>query len=512
MKKTYGIIPWVIIIISFVPTLLGLIHQGFFVSDDANWMVIRFSAFYEAIRHGQFPVRFLYRLNHGYGYPVSDFLYPLFMYLGVFIKATGVGFVATIKFVFAFSVISSGVGMYLWLKKFSTRTGAMLGALCFVYFPYHLFDIYTRGSIGEVLALAVIPFIFWQIERKSVSMTGFLIGLFFLAHNTLALLFLPVIVIYMYLRAFLVREILISFLLGLGISCFFWLPAVVDQQVTVFALTPVSDIAQYFITFKSLTLHGWITLLILGMVSITWGKIRDRNTTFFVLVFLISACLTLSFSEFIWKLFHFDKLVQFAFRFLSVGMLALSYLLARSFATIPRQTKIFSGIVILLIILYSAQPYLYPKAFQDYPDGYYTTNQDTTTVKNEYMSRWVKHIPDTSASVPVEIIRGQGMIERFSTNGNKLSFVSVMKTSGVIRIAIMYFPGWQVFIDNKAIDDISYHNDFGVMEFHVPQGTHTIHASFGETPLRLVSDVISLLSFLILIVFAFRNLRQSKKQ
>ena len=67
--------------ILFIPALLPLFHKGFFLTDDGEWMIIRFSAFHQALRDGQFPVRYLSRLNHGYGYPVASFLYPGFMYL-----------------------------------------------------------------------------------------------------------------------------------------------------------------------------------------------------------------------------------------------------------------------------------------------------------------------------------------------------------------------------------------------------------------------------------------------
>src|SRR3989304_8256280 len=85
-----------------IPAVIGLIHQGFPLTDDGNWMVIRFSAFYEVLRSGEFPVRFLTRLNNGFGYPVSNFLYPLFMYLGAPVHALGISFVDTIKLIFGF--------------------------------------------------------------------------------------------------------------------------------------------------------------------------------------------------------------------------------------------------------------------------------------------------------------------------------------------------------------------------------------------------------------------------
>src|SRR6266446_886702 len=106
---------WIfILILCIFPSLISLFHTGFFVSDDGNWMGVRLSAFYEMIRGGQIPPRFLMQLNHGYGYPVSDFLYPLFLYLGIPIHIIGFSFVNTIKVLTGISMVVSGVFSYFW--------------------------------------------------------------------------------------------------------------------------------------------------------------------------------------------------------------------------------------------------------------------------------------------------------------------------------------------------------------------------------------------------------------
>lgn len=151
-----------------LPAIISLFHPGFFQSDDGEWMIIRFSAFHQAFRDGEFPVRWLGRLNHGYGYPVANFLYPGFMYLSELPKVLGFGFVDSIKIILGFSIISSAVFAYLWLSKLFGKTSAFIGALFYLYTPYHLFDLYKRGSVGEVLALTVVPLIFWAMEKKNL--------------------------------------------------------------------------------------------------------------------------------------------------------------------------------------------------------------------------------------------------------------------------------------------------------------------------------------------------------
>ena len=79
MKKLLVII---LLVLLTLPAITALIRPGFFPSHDGEWMVIRLSAFHQSLRDGQFPVRWSSRLNHGFGYPVLNFLYPLPFYIG----------------------------------------------------------------------------------------------------------------------------------------------------------------------------------------------------------------------------------------------------------------------------------------------------------------------------------------------------------------------------------------------------------------------------------------------
>src|SRR3989338_6792857 len=168
IKKNTNILFLLLAVVVSIPSVVGLMHPGFPLTDDGNWMVIRFSAFYETLKSGQFPVRFLSRLNYGFGYPVADFLYPLFMYIGVPIHILKFSFVDTIKIILGASMIGSAIFVYFWLSKLFDKFSSFVGAVFYFYTPYHLYDVYVRGSVGEVLALAIAPFILWQLERKDL--------------------------------------------------------------------------------------------------------------------------------------------------------------------------------------------------------------------------------------------------------------------------------------------------------------------------------------------------------
>jgi len=82
----------------------------------------------------------------------------------------------------------------------------LIGALCFTYFPYHLFDLYKRGSIGEIIGLAVVPLSFGRLKEKIYWLSSLGLALLILSHNTLALLFLPIILIYLILQKLILKK------------------------------------------------------------------------------------------------------------------------------------------------------------------------------------------------------------------------------------------------------------------------------------------------------------------
>ncbi len=483
-----------LIILLCIPGIFGLIHSGFFISDDGNWMVIRFSAFYEALRHGQFPVRFLPRLLNGYGYPVADFLYPLFMYMGVPIHVIGVGFMNTIKIIFGLAFVFSGIFSFLWLKKLFGNIQAVIGALVYVYFPYHLFDLYKRGSIGEMIALAIIPYIFWQIERKHTMLVGLGIGLLIMAHNSLALLFLPVIILYLFYKQKKIIPCIKALFLGLGIAAFFWIPALYDKQYTVFDKKTVSSITNYFLGISTYYLFG-----VIGIVGIVAGVVavfkKHFLGIFFFFILIFSIILALPISAFAWSIFPLGTYIQFPFRFLSMAALSVGFLSAYMVSVVHNKWPLFVGIVVLGSFGFSASSLLVPSGYQYYPDSWYATNQDSTTVQNEYLPSGVKQIP-TNRTSSVQIVHGKGELSNVVANGNKTVLIAHMNQSGIIQVNTVYFPGWEIRVDGNTSE--AQVSNSGLMLVELPEGTHNVSVYFSETPIRILSDIISLSSVIVL--------------
>lgn len=489
-----------LIVIFSLLAVIGFFHKGFMVTDDGGWMVIRLAAFYDALKDGQFPVRWMDTLNFGFGYPAANFLYPGFLYLGTPLVILTSNFVLSIKILFVLSILVGPLGMYLWLSQKYNSFSSLIGALVYVYAPYHLFNSVIRGSLGEILFLGVVPFLFWAIQTKRQLLISALFGLLLISHNTLALLFLPVILVYVlvirktiYKRSI---DIVLPLILGTGMSLFFWIPALADLFSTRFFEISVSDYAKYF---ASIDLIGLIPLGILASALILFFKAKKRTYIsvegLFLLTGTISIFLASSFSDVVWRVLPVS-FVQFPFRFLSLSVLSVAFLTSYILSNIKNHKIVGSLILIALVAL--SRNYFFPKEYLDYPDSFYSTNQSTTTIKNEYMPKSVAYDPvaDTNSHI---VKNGK---DNFSKKASNLQsfMLDIEKESGSLTVGQVYFPGWDVYIDDKK-GEIKVLKDSGIMQVEVPVGIHKVELRFRETPLRLFADIISLGSILCALWF-----------
>lgn len=496
------------ILLISIPLFLPLLHKGFFLTDDGEWMIIRLASFYEALRSGEFPVRFLLSLNQGYGYPVADFLYPGYMYLGSLLHILHFGFVDAVKLEFGLAIVIGGWGVYAWLRKYFAAFSSLVGAISYIYFPYHVYDMYTRGSLGEVLALAVVPLILYFIDRKKNISACVCIGLLILSHNILAVLFLPLIFLYALLST---RNIRITFtivLFGLFSASFFWIPALYDLRYTVFLHTEVSNWSNYF---ARLDMISWVGGLVIIISPIVWLLQRSHANysmhKLLYLVGLVSILLSLPLSTMLWHLLPVT-FVQFPFRLLSVSMLSIAFFSAYLIDYV-RQYRYLAGLLLCALIILCAYSFLQPTQYFDKGEGFYTTNLDTTTVKNEYMPLWVKQIPHSRSLAPVLLTDAHGRVRLTRFTAKNISFMTRTVVPATAQVNVIYFPGWEASV-NGAPQAISYNNQTGTMTLPLQPGNNLVNLTFTETPVRLLSDLISICTIIGLGIIYLYTKRHEK--
>lgn len=527
-------------VISF-PVIIPFFHKGYFPTHDGEWAVVRLSEMFREIRDLQFPARFSGNLNFGYGYPLFNFVYPAPYYIGLILHFLKINFVDSIKILFAISVPLSGIFMFLAAKEiWKSKFTGIVSAILYIYLPYRMVDLYVRGSLGESLSFVFFPLIIYcaiKISKNSKSKYLLPLGalsyaILITTHNITAVYFT---IIFIFFLAFqfiqnkrkLAWQLLRILIFGFGLSSFFWIPAIFEKSNILLSVIPIADRDLYFVNPLQFIFPSWgygvptekngfsyqlgwplLIIFILTIVYLFFLKIRkkekndfSKNAWFLVLLSLFLIFFLFSPSRFLWKLPFLSEINYPWTMLLPIGFLTslLSGYLIIQKSKIKFVPIFLAGISIIIFL-----PYAKPQYYVDRGEGFYFTNDATTTSSQELMPLWVKKFLSSRFKEKVEILSGQGEISNLSYNSKKISFNINSQSGEKVRINTIYYPGWKASVDNKE-SIITYDNDQGVMELSVPKGNHNITLSFSETPLRLLADIISILSFLVLIIiFKFK--------
>lgn len=523
-----------LIIISFLYTW-PFFQPGFFTSHDGEWAVIRLAEMQREIKDGQLPPRWAGFLNHGYGYPLFHFTYPFPYYLGLIPRALGVGFIDSVKLIFVGSVVISATAMYLLGRELSGSFGGFIASVFYIAAPFRLVNLYVRGSIGESLSLAIIPLLFYAAHRYIVkpttlrlALTSLLLGVLILTHNITALVVLPIFAMFYTaivatyfedFKKFAFRFIIICGL-GLGISSYFFLPALIEKKYIALSLIPLADVRQHFIQLKEFINSswsygnrpsfalGWLILLtaFIGMIAVGIAGREQRKKYLPLLVFLLISIgglvfLTNKSSFFFWGLPPLSW-IDFPWRFLTPLTFILS--LSTIFVAIHRRLR-YIGVAFCLITAFVGLQFAIPSEYFSKPDEYYFTNDATTTSADELMPLWVIDKPHVRFDKKVTVKEGDASITDLYYDSHKIQFHSNASLGSRLLINTIYFPGWEFTIDQDKTE-IDYSNPMGIMSLNVSEGEHEVMGMFTRTPVRAISELITLCSLIFVAILIIKSL------
>ena len=153
----YGIVILIVAIFVCIP----LFSKKFdYYHDDGIQHIARSFLTLENMKKGQ-SVTVLPRLENGFGYSWNLFYGPLSSFSVALIGKILNNIILGYKIVLALGLILSGITMYYFAKKVTDdRNVGLLAGILYMIMPYHLTDMYIRGSIGEFLSFVFIPMVF----------------------------------------------------------------------------------------------------------------------------------------------------------------------------------------------------------------------------------------------------------------------------------------------------------------------------------------------------------------
>lgn len=505
--------------------LLPIMRVPFYLSHDGPLHVARFAAYISAIQDGHFLPRWAGYLNYGYGTPVLNFFAPLAGYLAAGLYFLNIHLGAAFKIIIGGSFIAAPISFFVWSNSF---TASLLYGLS----PYLLLDVFVRGDIGEMLAFAFIPLNLAAIDRlKTVQKQQYVIVgavmlmLLMLSHNGMSLLFVPILLAYGLTSV--TKKNIPSFVLmlvtALGLSAFFWIPALADQKY-INAQLFSSMYRQHFSQLTSLISKPWgfgtdinspgglspqvgilrFVLILLAIMFAFRAKVKKNLFFFWILIFLMSIFLTTSNSLFLWERLPILQKLQFPWRFMALSTFSGTALIALLLHEMAN--KRISILIIMLTLLTSISMAKIQKSI-NISDADAFRHDGTTALHGEATTIWTAGDPASTAAEPIQIIAGNGSIRSYVRKNSWRTFITESNQPINILDNTLYFPGWKAYVDGKEIPiEFQDSNHRGLMTLLVPAGNHEIKLSFRETGFRQLANVISLLSIGFAIVLLRRSM------
>ncbi len=486
-------------------------------------------------------------LNFGYGAPLFEYYSPLAAMGALLLRlTTGIGFVTASKAMSTVTMIVAGWGAYLFARLLlQNRVAAAVAALVYIFAPYLLLTLYERGAAAELLGLALLPWTLWAYHRLLWQSSGTAVLLaaastaaIMLAHNITALFVIPLTLIWVWLHAWHRRQwswlwqAVAATMLGLGLSAFYWLPAmgeigyvefrqsVLDEYLSVNRhLKPVGELIQRHALFDYWgddRFQFAFSTFVLGLLG-SIGVIFQRRALRFSLSLLVVAWLAVQLFQLqitlpFWSKVPLIEFIQFPWRLYGVASLAISVLTGGlvCIALPPwERLLVIAGLLILAVgpAVYHADPSLSPlwRQFSD----------EDVTVKDLYLrgrqgfSLFTDYTPNDlgvashelsqprpPAEVPLPPLDTRPSLTILKETPFYLALQAASDTSWRLRLHRVYFPGWQIYADGEPLAT-EPSAGLGLVQTILPPGEHFVEAKFDQTYVRKVADVISSLALIL---------------
>lgn len=508
-----------------------------------------------AWENGIFYPRFGLDLNFGYTAPLFQYYPPLASYIGLAFHQLGLGFIAASKAVASLSLLLAGWGAYAYAASLlKNRFAAFVAGFVYLLSPYLLMVIYERGAISESLTWAILPWLVWATHRYTTTRrrgyglaVAALVALTMLGHNATALFVAPLVALYAAVLALITRDgrallrVAGAFVLGAGLSAFYWAPALLEMNLTKSTEFMFSGGTSVEANVKTLATFAQTSLVALyagperfrfalwpllaaatGVIGlIVTRRQRPPMLWFWVGALAVITLLQLELSLAFWQHVPFVRFIQFPWRLYGILAFSIAMLFGALFAGVDlkRQHRVWQPLLatgLLALFAWLSVSNLRPdrlpiwEAFDEaginqralwergqvgYPlFGDYTLRTLSIDDRGLALSRPVEdpmRLPPITAPEKLEV-RAEKPI-RYVLD------VSAAQP-WTLRLHRPYFPGWQVAVDGAPVA-VTAGGVGGLVSAELPAGDYRVVASLGDNDARRAANLVTIVALAIWLVW-----------
>ena len=521
---------------SIIPIAWLFMGEGLWHTHDGLVHIPRIAAFYRALMEGHIPPRVAGYLNYGYGMPLFIFIYHIPYYVSSLFITLGLSLADSFRLALSITYPLSGIAIYLFGRSFfENRKYAFWMFLFYQFAPYRFVDLHMRGSFGESYTYIFLPLALWGLTElfKTSQYRWFIVAtlstaFLIMSHNSISLAYFGILCLFtlVFAPSHKGRVIgIVSLIAGVGLSAWYWLPAIVEHKYTYGDLLMKNVYVDHFVPWyhyivpnfynmESFIFQGIMAQFgIFHVVAILFaivilvkqrGSVLEKKQYAFGLFLLVTSIFLMQpVSTSLWKHISLLRQFQFPWRFLAVVVFATSFLstayLSFNFAKNRRTLITIAAFVAVSTVFYWVPQY----GHNDIDEAYYWDFPLNTTYYGETDVIWSAGPAWSYPSSPVQVIDGYATVTNIVKKGHIHTFTVDASESARLVDNTQYFPGWRVYVDGeKTPVEFQDQQWRGLVTFAVPDGKHDVRVVFGRTPVRLGAEIISIVMMGVLIVIA----------
>ncbi|MBI5613854.1 hypothetical protein HY947_02930 [Candidatus Gottesmanbacteria bacterium] len=523
-----------------------LFQRGYFPMHD-DTQIARVVEMTEALKDGQFPVRWVRDLGYGFGYPLYSFYGPLPYYIGSFFSLIGFSPLDATKIMMGLGMILPAMTMGLVLYSFFGFFPGLLGAVLYVFAPYHAVQLYVRGAVGELWTLSFLPLVLYGLMHASKGFRSTIVGAIGLAgvivsHTVFGFIVVLLCVIEILCVAFFAffskKKSIRSYVLpsmtlvgiGMALSSFFWLPALVEMGYTNVAsqVGGGADFKDHFVCISQFWSSAWgfggsvpgcvdglsfrlgkifVFIFSLGSILVFWfrGKKNLVLSGSSIVLVVLSLYMMTQWSEWIWKFVPLLAYIQYPWRFLVFVVFGIAIIGAWSLSLLNkfRIQMAFVCLVTIGLTLAISLKLFTPQYIYDFGKSNTVSLEDIRVKYSQISDEYLPHGFDRKKSDGTMIAYGAvdgliGVLSHYSSTSVKRQWDLYAEENSDVRLGMSYLPGWSVMTDGVA-SRVSL--DRGMPNIALVKGAHIVDAKHNSTPIETLGNIISLVSVFLSIIY-----------
>lgn len=448
-------------------------------------------------------------------------------------------------------LVGSGMSMWALAREWLSRNEAVAAALFMAVNPYNLALVYYRSDFAELLTVAMFPLLILavvKVQREGWRKVPFFAVIFaaiwmcdapgaVVATYSAALLLAIASAVEREMRTLLSGAV--GMLCGFALGAFYILPAAWEQRWVNIRFTTLGSyrVGRNFLftrtgdpDFRLFNLRiSWLALgmiLVCVVLAVFVARRREVRRLSLLLLPLGGAAVFMMTrpSDFLWRLLPKLRFVQFPWRWLDVLAILFAFLAAAAMTTQRRRWIAWASVLVLIAAAGTA---IARTASWDsdaakgiaqwvqWGDGYdgtdefapvgcdryalYGVNPELEEPPVDTIAFATSFDPASGAVVPAPGVR----IHVDSWTAERRVFSETTERPLNLELRLLAYPAWQARLDGRPIPIRA--TPTGAAWLQVPAGEHKIDLRFRRTWDRTAGGTISLLTAVLLCVWASRR-------